>query len=67
MSLIPVSIESSRLGEEQITKLRRKLQGKDNPIVDSNTSAHDAGFRLGVQFVIQHLRDGWGDARPPAT
>lgn len=65
MSLIPMPNESSRLTEDQITKLRRKLHGKDVPIVDSNTSAHEAGFRLGVQFVLSQLRDGWGDTRPP--
>ncbi|QWT56578.1 hypothetical protein [Xanthomonas phage SB1] len=63
MSLQAVRVESNRLSEEQYRLLQRACGAMANPLVNGNTSQHEAGFKLGVQFVLQLCRDGWVDQR----
>lgn len=45
-----------RLDPEELDALRRKLP---RPAVTADTSPLQAGYQLGVQQVLELLRDGW--------
>jgi hypothetical protein len=45
-----------RLDSDQYTKLAKSLP---QLAVTNDTSAHQAGFQLGIQLVLQKLREGW--------
>lgn len=59
MSLSAVPNAARRLTEEQIRTLEQKLGALAFPIVNSGTTELEAGHRLGVQYVLQLLRNGW--------
>lgn len=46
----------TRLNPALYAKLEQKFS---RPIVLSTTTAHEAGFQLGVQAVLQELRNGY--------
>lgn len=51
----PKIVELHRLSREEYDKLTKGLpQG----FVDSNTSPQQAGFLLGIQYVLAKLREG---------
>lgn len=45
-----------RLSEAAYDELVKKLP---RPVVSNDTSAHNAGFLLGIQHVLQFLREGY--------
>ncbi len=45
-----------RLDSDQYAKLAKALP---QLAVTNDTSAHQAGFQLGIQLVLQKLREGW--------
>jgi len=45
-----------RLDAEELDALRRKLP---RPAVTADTTPLQAGYQLGVQQVLELLRDGW--------
>ncbi|UNY50201.1 hypothetical protein [Stenotrophomonas phage c9-N] len=59
MSLQAVRVEPNKLSDEQMRLLTRACGAMANPLVNGNTSQHEAGFKLGVQFVLSLCRDGW--------
>jgi hypothetical protein len=46
----------TRLHQEVYLAIERKFS---KPVVTSMTTAHEAGFQLGVQAVLQELRHGY--------
>lgn len=46
----------TRLSEEEIKQLRERLP---QPAVGQDTTAHQAGYLLGIQHVLRLLEDGW--------
>lgn len=59
MSLMAQRIAANRLTDEQYKLLERACGAMANPLVNGNTSQHEAGFKLGVQYVLKMCRDGW--------
>lgn len=45
-----------RLTEQELNELKKQLP---SPYVGQDTTAHQAGFLLGIQFVLQRLELGW--------
>lgn len=45
-----------RLAPDEYRQLARKFP---DPVVTENTTAHQAGYLLGVQAVLQKLREGY--------
>lgn len=45
-----------RLSPEVYADLEKKFS---KPIVTSQTSAHEAGYQLGIQHILQELRRGY--------
>ena len=45
-----------RLHEDELARLRERLP---RPVVTADTTAHQAGYQLGIQHVLELLRDGW--------
>lgn len=50
------AIELVRLSKEHYDRLEASLR---QPVVSATTTAHEAGFLLGIQHVLRHLREGW--------
>lgn len=55
MSLMSVPVTHNKLSQEQMDRLRQKLGGFAIPIVNKDTDAHEAGFKLGIQYVLHVL------------
>lgn len=49
-------LEVVRLDPRQYAELERQMPG---PNVGPNTTDLQAGFALGIQFVLKHLREGY--------
>ena len=56
MSTPTKTIELHRLSTDAYEQLLKVLPG---PAVDNDLSAHRAGFLLGIQHVLQKLREGF--------
>lgn len=48
--------EVVRLREDVYNRIRAEVS---NPIVSSSTTELEAGYKLGVEFVLQHLRKNY--------
>ena len=48
--------EVHRLSQEAYNQLLKVVPG---PAVDNELSSHRAGFLLGIQFILQKLREGF--------
>lgn len=57
MSDKPKVVELHRLSQESYGKLEKELPAM--PFVTADTTAHQAGFLLGVQLVLAKLRTGY--------
>ncbi len=57
-----VTIE--RLSAEQLRKLRRMIGGSASLRVSDNTTQHQAGWQLGVNYVLALLEEGFTLAAP---
>lgn len=49
-------IEVHRLSKVMYDRLETKFS---KPLVSSQTTAHEAGYQLGIQAVLQHLRQDY--------
>lgn len=52
----PQAVQVHRLSESAYQDLAKKLP---KPLVSNDTSAHHAGYLLGIQYVMQILREGY--------
>lgn len=59
MSLVAQPVVQRVLTPEQYKSLEAKLGQLSNPLINSNTSELEAGQKLGIQMVLQMLRNGW--------
>ncbi|WWO60304.1 hypothetical protein [Xanthomonas phage SB4] len=59
MALMAVSMSRTKLDEEEYALLLKKLQGFHLPVVNSGMSEQDVAFRMGIQYVLHFLREGW--------
>lgn len=59
-NLEAVPVERMRLTDTQMAALRKKLGPLAGTIVNGGTTPHEAGFKLGIQTVLEVLREGWG-------
>lgn len=50
------TVSRVRLDEDELARLRGRLP---RPVVTADTTAHQAGYQLGIQHVLELLRDGW--------
>lgn len=59
MSLTAVHVVSNCLTHEQYAALEKRLGALANPQINGGTTELEAGQKLGVQLVLQLLRNGW--------
>lgn len=52
-------VEVVRLSRDQYQKLVHSLGGMAVPFSGNQTTEQQAGFMLGIQYVLQKLRDGF--------
>lgn len=58
---MPKTESRIRLHPDELEALARKLP---RPVVTADTTAHQAGYQLGVQHVLELLRNGWTIGEP---
>lgn len=63
MSLTTMPTDNCRLTKEQYDKLVMNLGGAAQPVVTKDSTPEEISYRLGVQFVLTRLRDGWSTTR----
>jgi hypothetical protein len=51
--------EVTRLTKEQYDAYVKALAGMGQPVLDNATTEQSTAYRLGIQFALQKLRDGW--------
>lgn len=59
-NLEAVPVERMRLTDTQMAALRKKLGPYSIPLVNGGTTQHEAGFKLGIQYMLDILREGFG-------